>query len=67
MTFEKETVQAMVHSKLELGSVEILGTLEDGRYKLRVVESGVVCKGIFNVFNGLIYADDVYEKIDEVS
>jgi len=58
--------KAMIHSKNAIGDVEIIGMPnEERQFKMKVLESGVVCLGIFNIFNGLYYADDVYCKVVE--
>lgn len=57
-------VKGMVHSKNALGEIEVHGLIGDNDYKVKVVETGTFCHAIYNGFTGLLYADDVYGKVD---
>jgi hypothetical protein len=52
-------MKAMIHSKQAVGEIEILERHEGNDYTEKT-EDGIVCSAIFNGFNGLYYADDVY-------
>lgn len=56
-------VIAMVHSKNSREEVELLEKRKDD-YIVRT-KDGVKCTAIFNIFNGLYYADDLYGKVEE--
>lgn len=53
------TVDAMIHSKNKIETVELLRKIGDNDY-LVITKDGVKCHAIFNPFVGIYYADDKY-------
>ena len=59
---EYEKVKAMVHSRRAVEEVE-LAEETDNNNNIVITKDGVKCRAIYNVFNGLFYADDIYGVI----
>ena len=57
-------VRAMVHSTKTIQTVTVLewNAMDD---IIVITEAGVKCHAIWNVFTGLVYADDLYAVIEE--
>lgn len=61
-------VIAMVHSKEQREEVELLETIHEGKngkYYIVKTNDGVLCTAIFNPFNCIYYADDLYGIVKE--
>lgn len=60
----KSKYEAMVHSVKQIQKVEIIQWNSSNDIIVKTV-NGVTCHAIWNPFNGLIYADDLYAVIKE--
>lgn len=56
-------VKAMVHSKNSVDTVTLIEKVGDNDYLVKTKE-GIKCHALFNFFNGLYYADDLYRKVE---
>lgn len=55
--------RGMIHSEEKVGVIKVHEKVGDNDY---IVEtpSGIFCHALYNFFNGLYYADDLYRKED---